>query len=243
MEYKLTETQGQYLKGLLTVELPIFVQGKNTNEIEYIAEVMYPLLTSKKEYLILEYLLERDGKMTERLHGYLEKPNNKIFFTKNDLPLEVETHVSDYILITAKASDSGNFSISSRIKQADSEAVKTLKLKPNHPRLQAPKYNGHEEYEYLVYDQRNKLRKTEVITVNSLSELEQAVEFTTGRRLIRKSNSILLGKDLDYFESVLVFEIMVDEINLPNDIIGDYLEKIRNKAEYADVYVVALVTV
>lgn len=227
----------------MSVELPMIIQGNTKEEIDFIGEAIYPLLTSQRQFLILEFLIERDGTMSERFHEYLEKPNDKIIFTKSGLPMEVESHLTEYIIVTLKGNEQGKFSIISRIKTQDFSKPRALKLKYNFPRMQSPKYNGHEQYEYLVYDERNKLKKSQVVKVTSLPELEQAVEFTTTRKLMRKTYGSMFGRALPYDETVIVFEVMVDVIDLPNETIGDYLEKIRKIADYTDVYIVALVTV
>lgn len=243
MEYKLTQPQLQYLKGIMSVDLPIFVQGKTKGEIDFMAEVMYPLMTTHEHLFALDYIIGREGTISEGLKESLEKPNDKILFSQYDLPMELESHLSQYTVINVKSNEQGSFTISSRIKTQDFSKNRTLKLKHNFPRLQAPKYNGYEQYEYLVYDEREKLRKSVTAKVTSLPELEQAVEFATARKLMRKSYGTLMGKSLPYDDIVLVFEVMVDEIDLPNEEIGDYLEKIRKIAVYSDVFMVVLVTV
>ncbi|MER2114268.1 MAG: hypothetical protein ABS904_00765 [Solibacillus isronensis] len=243
MEYKLTESQKQYLKGIMGVELPIFVQGKTSGELDFMGEAMYPLMRTHEHMYALDHIIGREGGVPESLKELLENPNDKIMYSQHDLPMELESHLTQYVTINVKSNEHGLFTMSSRIKTQDFSKNRTMKLYYNSIRLQAPKYNGFEEYEYLVYDQKNKLRKTEIVKVTSLPELEQAVDFTTTRKLMRKSYGTLMGKSLPYDDMVMVFEVMVDEIDLSNEEIGDYLEKIREIAVYADVFAVALVTV
>lgn len=242
MKHELTANQEQYLKGLLSMDLPIVIKSSTLEDVEEIAKSIYKLMKPNKRYVRLDFLLADPLTKYDKLASLAEEPKDKIIFTHTNIPSSLEHSLSDYLLITMKRNEDGVYNINSKLTELSKASKKLIKLRPTDPPLQAPKYNGEEVYQYLVYDEKGKLRAKDVVTANSLPELQTLLNFALSRKTIKVSQTSLLGKNFE-FDSVLIFEVKVDSIDLPNEEIGDYLEQIRKVAKDADIYIIALVTV